>query len=71
MAEDLDYVPMPDNVVADIEKMWAAEIKDASGKPLYRADALKAPRRRPFLSPPQGGYVRRAAARVALGSRCQ
>jgi phosphate transport system substrate-binding protein len=35
MAKDLDYVPMPDNVVADIEKMWGSEIKDASGKPLY------------------------------------
>ncbi|HYD04300.1 MAG TPA: phosphate ABC transporter substrate-binding protein PstS [Reyranella sp.] len=34
-AEELDYVPMPANVVADIQKMWAAEIKDASGKPLY------------------------------------
>ena len=27
MAEDLDYVPMPDNVVDLIEKTWAAEIK--------------------------------------------
>ena len=35
MAEDLDYIPMPDNVVADIQKMWAAEVKDATGKPLY------------------------------------
>ena len=35
MAEDLDYVPMPDKVVNDILKMWSAEIKDASGKPLY------------------------------------
>jgi phosphate transport system substrate-binding protein len=35
MAEDLHYVPMPDNVVADIQKTWAAEIKDASGKPLF------------------------------------
>ena len=35
MAEDLDYVPMPAKVVTDIEKMWSAEIKDASGKPLY------------------------------------
>jgi phosphate transport system substrate-binding protein len=35
MAEELDYVPMPASVVADIEKMWAAEIKDAGGKPLY------------------------------------
>jgi phosphate transport system substrate-binding protein len=34
MAEDLDYVPMPDNVVGAIEKSWG-EIKDASGKPVY------------------------------------
>ena len=30
-ADDLDYVPMPANVKAIIEKSWA-EIKDASGK---------------------------------------
>jgi phosphate transport system substrate-binding protein len=35
MAEELDYVPMPANVVKGIEATWAAEIKDASGKPLY------------------------------------
>ena len=35
MAEELDYVAMPANVVKDIEGTWAAEIKDASGKPLY------------------------------------
>jgi phosphate transport system substrate-binding protein len=35
MAEELDYVPMPAKVVNDIEKMWSAEIKDASGKPLF------------------------------------
>jgi phosphate transport system substrate-binding protein len=35
MAKELDYVPMPANVVADIEKMWAADIKDSSGKPLF------------------------------------
>jgi phosphate transport system substrate-binding protein len=35
MAEDLDYVPMPDKVVKDIEKMWSVEIKDAGGKPLF------------------------------------
>ncbi len=34
MAEDLDYVPMPDKVVGAIEKSWS-EIKDASGKPVY------------------------------------
>jgi phosphate transport system substrate-binding protein len=35
MAEDLDFVPMPTPVVATIEKMWSANIKDAAGKPLY------------------------------------
>jgi phosphate transport system substrate-binding protein len=35
MAEDLDYVPMPANVVADIQKMWMSEIKDGSGKPVF------------------------------------
>jgi len=35
MAQDLDYVPMPANVVSDIQKMWSTDIKDASGKPLY------------------------------------
>jgi len=34
MAEELDYVPMPASVVSSIEKMWSADIKDASGKPL-------------------------------------
>src|SRR5262245_56373699 len=37
MADELDYVPMPDKVVADVEKMWSAEIKDAGGKPLFVA----------------------------------
>jgi phosphate transport system substrate-binding protein len=35
MAEELDYVPMPTNVVADIEKTWSSEIKDSGGKPLF------------------------------------
>jgi phosphate transport system substrate-binding protein len=36
MAEELDYVPMPDKVVTSIQKMWTAEIKDG-GKPLFGA----------------------------------
>jgi phosphate transport system substrate-binding protein len=35
MAAELDYVPMPDKVTADVQKYWATEIKDASGKPLF------------------------------------
>ena len=27
MADELHYVPMPKNVVAEVEKTWAAEIK--------------------------------------------
>ena len=34
VAEQLLYVPMPAKVVSAIQKLWAAEIKDASGKPL-------------------------------------
>ena len=53
MAEELDYVPMPDKVVADIEKTWAADIKDSGGKPLFtqlnRRKARKGARRAPFL----------------------
>ncbi len=35
MAEDLDYVPMPAKVVGAIQKVWAKEVKDQSGKSLY------------------------------------
>jgi hypothetical protein len=26
----LDYVPMPEHVVSDVEKMWSSEIKTAT-----------------------------------------
>jgi phosphate transport system substrate-binding protein len=35
MAEELDYVPMPGNVVNAVRRLWASEIKDASGKPIF------------------------------------
>ena len=35
MAEELDYVPMPTNVVKDVEQTWSADIKDPSGKSLF------------------------------------
>jgi phosphate transport system substrate-binding protein len=31
-ADDLDYVPMPGAVKSQVEKLWASEIKDGSGK---------------------------------------
>ena len=34
-AEELDYVPLPDAVVAQIEKTWATQIKGPDGKPVY------------------------------------
>ena len=37
MAEELDFVPMPASVVNTIEGVWAKEIKDAGGKPLFAA----------------------------------
>src|SRR5262249_61277217 len=35
MAEELDYVPMPGNVVNAVQKVWVSEIKDAGGKPIF------------------------------------
>jgi phosphate transport system substrate-binding protein len=35
MAEELDYIPMPDKVVSEVEKMWATDIKDSAGKPVF------------------------------------
>jgi len=35
MASELDYVPMPDNVVKLIQTEWRAKIKDESGKAVY------------------------------------
>ena len=35
MARELDYVPMPSSVVSAVQRLWAAQIKDASGKPLF------------------------------------
>lgn len=37
MAQDLDYVPMPDQVVGQIQGMWQASIKGAGGGPLWAA----------------------------------
>jgi phosphate transport system substrate-binding protein len=35
LAEDLDYVALPDSVVRLIEATWAKDVKDADGKPVY------------------------------------
>jgi len=35
MADELDYVPMPDAVVKQIQGVWKSQIKDKSGKALY------------------------------------
>jgi phosphate transport system substrate-binding protein len=34
MAQDLDYIPMPESVVKQVEAKWS-EIKDGSGKPIF------------------------------------
>lgn len=36
LASDLDYVPLPDNVVKLVEATWAKEIKDKAGQPLFK-----------------------------------
>ena len=40
LATDLDYVPMPDNVVQMVQKTWAEQIK-AGDKPVWTAAASK------------------------------
>ncbi len=35
MAEALNYVPMPDSIVKIVERTWQAEIRDASGNPIW------------------------------------
>jgi len=35
MADELDYVPMPDTVVKMIRSAWKSQIKDATGRPVY------------------------------------
>jgi phosphate transport system substrate-binding protein len=35
MAQELDYIPMPDSVVAQVEAVWKKDIKDDSGKPIF------------------------------------
>ena len=35
LADSLDYVPLPESVTAQIRGTWKAQIKDASGKPVY------------------------------------
>ena len=37
LALDLDYVPMPDTVVKQIQTAWASNIKDPAGKSLWAA----------------------------------
>ena len=36
-AEDLDYVPLPDNLVALIEASWKSQLHDAAGKPIWNS----------------------------------
>jgi phosphate transport system substrate-binding protein len=38
LAADLDYVPMPNNVVSLVEKTWRNEIKGPDGKTIYASD---------------------------------
>jgi phosphate transport system substrate-binding protein len=35
MAQELDYVPMPSSAAAAVQRLWAAQIKDANGRPLF------------------------------------
>jgi hypothetical protein len=50
---------MPPSVVSAVQRLWAAQIKDANGKPLFSVRSSPGhPQRRiktqPLFSPPQG-----------------
>jgi phosphate transport system substrate-binding protein len=36
MADDLDYVPLPDTLIKTISTSWSS-IKDAAGKPVWKS----------------------------------
>ena len=36
MADELDYVPLPAPLIAQIEDSWKAQIKDGDGKPIWK-----------------------------------
>lgn len=36
MAAELDYVPIPEPVVRQINDAWRAQVKDSSGKALWQ-----------------------------------
>jgi len=40
MAESLDYVPIPDSVVALVEKSWQSQIKDNSGQAIWTGGSM-------------------------------
>jgi phosphate transport system substrate-binding protein len=41
MADELDYVPMPDKVVEMVESTWTQEIHSPDGKPVWTADMVQ------------------------------
>lgn len=41
MAEQLDYVPMPDSVVKLVESTWHHDVKDGMGKPIWNTSMMQ------------------------------
>ena len=39
MADELDYVPMPDNVVKLVQETWKTQMKGPDGKPIWTGPA--------------------------------
>jgi phosphate transport system substrate-binding protein len=38
MAEELDYIPMPESVAKSVKAMWTKDIKGADGKPIFASN---------------------------------
>ena len=72
MAEELHYVPMPANVVKDIQNMWARRSRIANGKPLLTRLELNAStnwKRRPASFPPLLNFTGRSGLRCGVDGR--
>ena len=66
MADELDYVPLPDRVKELVRKQWAASIKDASGKAIA-CEVTRCAGAGP--APPRRGLYRGACGRYTARHR--
>ena len=70
MAQDLDYVPMPDNIVGAIKKSWSAQIKDKDSSRCQRRPIKGALEKAPPYLRAGVGCLGRRCSKESLQSGC-